>query len=278
MHIAAWTVIVLAGLTVFARWLEPQLAFFPSPGEDVTPPQFGVPYEAITIDTSDGEHLRGWIMAAPNPRARIVYFHGNGGNLSNWAPILTGMVKRGYSVAAIDYRGYGLSTGRPTERGLYRDTDGALARVWTGAQSESAGTQDPGNATPLIYWGRSLGGSVAAYAATVRRPDGLILESTFPDSRAVVRDSPVLTVLSLFASYRFPTAAFVNRTTMPVLQLHGDHDSVIPFAVGRDLFARIRDPKTFVVISGGDHNDTVAPDAATYWAAIDAFASDLRRH
>src|SRR5215471_16201538 len=103
MHIAAWIVVVLVGLTVFARWLEPQLAFFPFPGEDVTPRQFGVPYEAITIDTSDGERLRAWIMTAPNARARTVYFHGNGGNLSNWAAILAGIVKRGYSVAASDY-------------------------------------------------------------------------------------------------------------------------------------------------------------------------------
>src|SRR5215831_12370527 len=151
MHIAAWTVIVLAGLTVFARWLEPQLAFFPSTGEDVTPRQFGVPYEAITIDTSDGEHLRAWIMTAANPRARIVYFHGNGGNLSNWAPIVAGIVKRGYSVAAIDYRGYGLSTGRPTERGLYRDTDAVLARVWTGAPSDGTDSRDPAHGAPLVY-------------------------------------------------------------------------------------------------------------------------------
>src|SRR5215831_417149 len=145
MHIAAWTVIVLAGLTVFARWLEPQLAFFPSPGEDVTPPQFGVTYEAVTIDTSDGEHVRGWIMHAPNPRARIVYFHGNGGNLSNWAPILTAIVKRGYSVFAIDYRGYGVSTGRPSERGLYRDVDATLARAWT-----AHGSGNPASDAPLI--------------------------------------------------------------------------------------------------------------------------------
>jgi uncharacterized protein len=175
-------------------------------------------------------------------------------------------VKRGYSVCAIDYRGYGVSSGRPTERGLYRDVDATLARAWTDAA--------PG--VPLVFWGRSLGGSMAAYAGTVRRADGLILESAFPDSRAVVRDSPVLMALSLFASYRFPTATFVNRTTMPVLQLHGDRDSVIPFALGQELFERIREPKTFVVIRGGDHNDTIAPDPAAYWTAIDTFVGRIR--
>jgi fermentation-respiration switch protein FrsA (DUF1100 family) len=265
MHIAFWIVVALAVLTVFARWLEPRLAFFPMPGGDVTPEHFGVDYQAVTLATSDGERLRGWILTPLNARARVIYFHGNGGNLSNWAPILTTIVKRGYAVFAIEYRGYGLSTGRPTERGLYRDVDATLEHAWT----------SPGN-IPLIYWGRSLGGTMAAYATTVRRPDGLILESSFPDARAVVRESPVLLALSLFASYRFPTAEFVNRTTMPVLQLHGDHDSVIPFAVGQDLFARIREPKTFVTIPGGDHNDVVPADPATYWNAIDGFVARSR--
>ena len=83
--------------------------------------------------------------------------------------------------------------------------------------------------------------------------------------------------LSLFATYRFPTAEFVNRTTMPVLVMHGDRDSVIPFALGRELFSRIREPKAFVVIAGGDHNDAVPPDPAAYWAAIDGFISRVAR-
>jgi alpha-beta hydrolase superfamily lysophospholipase len=266
MHAAAWLLAAVVALALFVRWLEPRMAFYPFPGETETPRDSGIPYEAITIDTADGEHVRAWIMHAPSPRARIVYFHGNGGNLSNWLPILATIVRHGYSVLAIDYRGYGLSTGRPTERGLYRDADATVARAWKDAVPD----------VPLIYWGRSLGGSVAAHAATVRRPDGLILESTFPEGKAAVRDSPVLTFLALFASYRFPTATFVNQTTMPVLQLHGDRDSIIPIAIGRDLFAHIREPKTFVVITGGDHNDAVAPDAAAYWSTIDAFVRGLR--
>jgi fermentation-respiration switch protein FrsA (DUF1100 family) len=276
MHLAVWILIALAGLAVFARWLEPRLAFFPFPGEDATPREFGVAYEAVTIDTSDGERLRGWVMTAPTPRARIVYFQGNGGNLSNWAPILVGIVKRGYSVLAIDYRGFGMSTGRPTERGLYLDVDAALAHAWN--STSAAGSSGPAADAPLIYWGRSLGGTMAAHGATVRHPDGLILESAFPDARAVVRGSPVLMALSLFATYRFPTAEFVNRTTMPVLVMHGDRDSVIPFPLGRELFSRIREPKTFVVIAGGDHNDAAAPDANAYWAAIDGFVAHLAQH
>src|SRR5438132_13988064 len=66
----------LAGLAVFVRWVEPRFAFFPFSGETETPRDFGIPYEALTIETKDGERLRAWLMTAPSPRARIVYFHG----------------------------------------------------------------------------------------------------------------------------------------------------------------------------------------------------------
>jgi uncharacterized protein len=267
MNLLLAVAIVLLALVLLVRWLEPRMAFFPFPGEAETPRDFGIAYEPLTIDTTDGEHLRAWRLHAPQPRARIVYFHGNGGNLSNWTPILAGIARRGYSVLAIDYRGYGVSTGRPTERGLYKDVEAVVAQTWPAAESQR----------PLVYWGRSLGGAMAAYAASVRKPDGVIVEAGFPDARSAVRGSPVLAPLAWLASYRFPAADFLNRAAVPVLQLHGDRDSVIPIALGRELSERIRGPKTFVVIPGGDHNDTVAPDQGAYWSAIEHFISALPR-
>lgn len=267
MHLLISLAVVLAALTAFVRWLEPRLAFFPFAGETATPRDFGVPYETLTIDTTDGERLRAWLMTGPAPRARIVYFHGNGGNLSNWSPILSAIARRGYSILAVDYRGYGLSTGRPTERGLYRDVDATVTRAWTEAEAR----------LPLVYWGRSLGGAMAAYAATVRKPDGVIIEAGFPDARSAVRDSPALAVLSLLASYRFPAAGFLNQAQVPVLQLHGDRDTVIPIELGRELFQKITGPKEFLVIPGGDHNDEAPRNAEAYWAAIDGFIGARRR-
>jgi uncharacterized protein len=267
MYLVIALAVVLTALTAFVRWLEPRMAFFPFPGEAETPRDLGVPYEAFTIETTDGERLRAWLLSGPAPRARIVYFHGNGGNLSNWSPILSAVARRGYVVLAVDYRGYGVSTGRPTERGLYRDVEATVARPWTGAEAS----------LPLVYWGRSLGGAMAAYAATVRSPDGVIIEAGFPDARSAVRGSPPLAVLSLLASYRFPAAEFLNRAHVPVLQLHGDRDSVIPIELGRELFQKIAGPKEFVVIPGGDHNDDAPRDPEGYWSAIDRFIAARRR-
>ena len=249
------------------RWMEPRLAFFPTAGEWETPQNFGVPYDGITIATADGERLRAWVMLAPAARANVVYFHGNGANLSNWSPILTGIVKRGYSVVAFDYRGYGTSTGHPTERGLYRDVDAVVKHAST-ARSASI---------PTVYWGRSLGAAMAAYAATVQPPDGIILESGFANARAAVRGSAILVALSFFSSYRFPTAEFVNRARRPVLVMHGNRDSVIPFARGHELFDALTVPKQFFVVDGGDHNDDVPRDVEAYWSAVDRFSDGLVR-
>lgn len=255
-----------AALVIIVRVLEPRMAFFPFRGETTTPHEFGVDYEAVTISTADGERLRAWHLRSENPRALVVYFHGNGANLSNWAPILSGVARHGYSVFAFDYRGYGLSTGRPSEGGLYRDVDAVLDE--TGKRDHPA----------LIYWGRSLGATMAAYAARKRAPSGVILESGFPDARSLLRTSPLMAFLALFSTYRFSTTDHLKGLSVPVLVMHGDRDSVVPFEHGRALFDAITAPKKqFFVIRGGDHNDAAAPDEGAYWKAVDSFVDTAVR-
>ena len=262
-------VIVLAGLaalTAAVRVLQPRFAFFPLHGEDATPSSIGIAFQAATIATGDREQLRAWFLPHEPARALVVYFHGNGGNLSDWLPILAGIHRAGFSVAAIDYRGYGLSTGSPSEQGLYRDVDAAL---------EWAVPLRP-QGVPLVFWGRSLGTTMAAYAATHTHPQGVILESGFPDLGSVVQSSWPLRFLSLFSSYRFPTAQYARQAGCPVLVMHGDADHVIPVSAGRALYEGLPDPKRFEVIPGADHNDAVPPDPQRYWRAVEEFVRGLR--
>jgi uncharacterized protein len=256
-------------VTAFVRLVEPHMAFFPTAGESVTPRELGLEYESVMIGTRDRERLHGWSLTGPAARAKVLYFHGNGGNLSIWAPILAGIVRKGFAVIAFDYRGYGSSSGRPTERGLYADVDAIVEHVWRDS-----------SALPVVYWGRSLGVTMAAYAATVRPPDALILESGFPDARSLIRESPVLAVLAIFSTYRFPSAEFLGRlrSPVPVLVLHGDNDHVVPIAQGRKLFDSIAAPaKRFVSIRGGDHNDLSPSDSQRYWEAVGEFVGSLAR-
>ncbi len=264
---AAGLILLLLFLTAAVRLFERRFAFFPAPGETVTPRDYGVDYQPIVAVTRDGERLHGWWLVPSTPRAAILYFHGNGAHLSLWAPVLARIARRRYVVCAFDYRGYGLSTGRPSEPGLYRDVDAMLEWFW----------HDIAPDLPVVYWGRSLGATMAAYAVTHRPPCGLILESGFPNARALVRTTPWLACLAWFSSYRFPTADFLRRRTIltPTLVMHGDDDHVVPIEMGRLLFERIAGPKEFVTIRGGDHNDLTPSTPDLYWEAVDRFVTNL---
>jgi fermentation-respiration switch protein FrsA (DUF1100 family) len=257
--------VLLGVVTAAVRFAESKLAFFPSRGETRTPEAFGIAFSAVTVETADGEALRVWHLPRADARARVVYFHGNGGNLSLWSSILAVIWQQGFDVVALDYRGYGLSTGSPSERGLYRDVDAILTYVHDTLPRLDA---------PLVYWGRSLGTPMAAYAASRKQPDGLILESGFPTMRSVLETSPIMWVLSWLSSYRFPTAEWMAAVSSPVLVLHGDSDRVIRYRLGQRLFDGLRGPKRFVTLPGVDHNDLAPPDWPLYWDAIRDFVTN----
>ena len=146
LTVALGLLAALVVLAVLVRLLEPRFAFVPMAGESVTPRDFGVDYELAAVRTRNGERLCSWSLAGRAARARIIYFHGNGGNLSMWAPILAGIARRGYSVFAFDYRGYGASTGRPTEQGMYRDVEAVIEQV----------SHDSSGETPVVCWADRL--------------------------------------------------------------------------------------------------------------------------
>ena len=263
-------------LVISMKWLvariEPRLMFFPSAGETETPRTIGLEYRSLDIRTADGETIAAWWLPHNAARADVLYFHGNGGNLSVWLPILAGVHASGLNVLAFDYRGYGRSTGTPTEQGLYRDAEAAVHTLRRLRDESRRGGEDPAR-LPIIYWGRSLGGAVAAFATGIEHPNGLILESTFADKRSVIGSHVVLRALDLLASYRFNTADMLRGYDGPTLVMHGDADSVVPYKAGQALFERLAGPKRFVTLSGADHNDLHPSTAREYWQAVADFVT-----
>ncbi len=267
MRIVAGIVAAAVILKLLVWWVEPRLAFYPIRGVQETPAAYALAFADVQVQTADGETLHGWWLEHPTPRAQIIFWHGNGGNLSLWLDVIAGLRRRGFSVLAVDYRGYGASTGKPGERGIYLDADAAL-EVFNGK------LQKPG--VPVIYWGRSIGTAVAAHNTSRAAPDGLVLESPFPELKAAISRNPVLRFLALFSSYRFPTSKLLQSYDGPLLVIHGDADSIIPFNAGRKVFDQSRSArKTFTVIHGGDHNDLHVVNPEVYWKAIDEFAASL---
>jgi fermentation-respiration switch protein FrsA (DUF1100 family) len=253
--------LALGALKAVVLAIESSFAFFPDRGLGDTPATFGVPFDNLAIVTADGETLHGWHIPVDRPRADVIFWHGNGGNLSVWLPAYLDFPARRLSLVAFDYRGYGRSTGAPSERGLYRDTDAVLDDFWRRRRQD----------VPVIYWGRSIGTAFAAYATTIRKPDALVLETPFSDADALLQNVPALRILARLSSYRFPVAEFLRDFDRPVLVVHGDRDEVIPIAVGRALFDSLRAPKTFAEIPGAHHNDLRVANPAPYQSAIDTF-------
>ena len=258
--------LVVAGLKLLVWLIEPRMAFFPIRGVQETPAAAQLAFTDVSIHTEDGETLHAWWLEHPEPVVQVVFFHGNGGNLSLWLDVIAGLRRHGCSVLAVDYRGYGASTGRPTEKGLYRDATAAV-RAFNDRFRRSG--------TPVVYWGRSIGTPVAASVQHLGA-DGLVLESPFPNMRAIFSGNPIMRVLTLFSSYGFPTSRLLRDYRGALLVIHGDADSIIPFSAGRRVFddaptAR----KTFVSVPGADHNDLHIANPSVYWAAIDRFVKGL---
>jgi len=268
-HWLLTVVVVLVTLKVMVWLLEPRLAFFPIRGVQETPAAFGHAFADLRIPTADGETLHAWWLEHPQPRAQVIFWHGNGGNLSLWLDVIAGLRSRGFSVLAVDYRGYGGSTGRPSERGVYLDAQASVRYFNEKLRKPEV---------PVVFWGRSLGVIAAARATQETRPDALLLESPFPDLASVLQGNPVMQFFSLFSSYTFATSRLMERYDGPLLVIHGDRDTLIPFRAGRELFERARSPrKEFVAIRGAEHNDLHIADARAYWTAIERFMAQISK-
>ena len=204
----------------------------------------GSPWENVVIPTPDGEQLSAWYFPSPAPataRPRtVLHCHGAAGNISHRLNTAHLLLELGLGVLLLDYRGYGRSTGRPSEAGTYVDAQAALA--WLRSRRVAAGE--------IIAWGESLGGGVASEIAVTAPVGGLVLQSTFtsiPDAAA--HRHPWLPVQWL-CRIRYDTLARLPGVTVPTLVLHSPTDEIIPFEQARRNFAALRAPKLFQETAG----------------------------
>ncbi len=253
-------------LVVLLAWaMENSLIYFPAkyPEGVWNPP--GLEFEDAWFTASDGTRLHGWYVPSANPRAVILFAHGNAGNLSHRYELLQELSKLGISTMIFDYRGYGRSEGSPSEAGILDDA--RAARHWL---AQRAGVRE----ADIVLMGESLGGGVMVDLAARDGARGLILENTFTSLPEVAAyHYPWLPVRMLMQT-QLNSAAKIHNYHGPLLQIHGDADTIIPFAIGQQLFAAANEPKELVVIAGGDHNDPRTPQ---HFEAIDQFLNRLPR-
>lgn len=220
--------------------------------------------EEARFAAADGVPLHGWYIPHERPRAYLLFSHGNGGNLTHRATMLSQLHRLDLAVLIYDYRGYGLSADRPpNEPGILADA--RAARRWL---AERAGIAE----TEIVHLGESLGGGVAVDLAAADGARGVILLSTFtslPDVAAI--HYPLLPVRLLMRN-RLDSIGKIGRYAGPVLLAHGDADTLIPQEHSRRLFAAAAGTKQFVNLPGCGHNE----DPPEFYQAVDEFIESLQ--
>lgn len=239
--------------------------------------EFDIPVSS----SADAQHIHAWWWPAENANAPVVlYLHG-----TRWS--LTGQVFRleqlrdfGFSVLAIDYRGFGKSDGDlPSEKTVYEDAHAA----WNWLV-----TQQPDPARCFIY-GHSLGGAVAVdLAASLSENDapspkapaaapqrsiqagGLIIESTFTTLADMAHEVTYSWVpVGLLLSQKFDSMSKMAKVTMPVLVVHGAADRYVPSRFSQQLYDVATAPKKLLLVEGGSHNNSMRAGADQYRQALD---------
>lgn len=240
------------------------LLYLPSRTLLETPAADDLPFEELTIATQDGERLHGWwVRARPEGPTvgHVLLCHGNGGNIGDRVAHAGLLCRAGLDVLLFDYRGYGRSTGRPSEAGTQRDARAALA--WL----QSRPDVDPAR---VSYLGESLGGAVALRLALEAPPRALILHSTFTSVRDMAR-LHYRAVPRRLVPDAYPSLRLVPRLRAPLLVIHGERDDIVPVSHARALFEAAPAPKRLVVLPDAGHNDLILLHGERWAAAVAAW-------
>jgi len=243
--------------------LEALLVFQPSPWEDRNWAQLsGLPLEEVWLPVDEVVTIFGWFVEAGPTSPVLLWCHGNAGNVSHRVENMRQLYQRGFSLFIFDYRGYGRSTGVPSEVGLYQD---ALAAYDYLIHQRRIASER------LILFGRSLGAAVAGEVAMKRPAPGLIVEGAFPSIQAMSDEHFWGAPARWLMDVEFNLAGKVHALHVPLLVIHGERDSIVPMALGKQVFDAAHEPKRWYVVSGAEHNDVPFVGGEPYFREIDTF-------
>lgn len=208
-----------------------------------------LPYQPIWLCTGDLVTLHGWYISGQPEQPLVIFFHGNAANITHRWENLLDLHRQGYSVLIFDYRGFGRSDGAArNEQDLLVDARAALRYA-----KRKGWKQDE-----IIYYGRSMGASVALSLALESVPAGLILEAPFTTLRKeAMFHSPLIFHLVGWwvLPDEFNNLEKISHLRCPLLLIHGDQDKIVPFEMSQQLYDLAPQPKYFFRVPGGGHSD-----------------------
>lgn len=273
----ASTLVGIYGLVVLLAWFfQERLLYLPHVGREhvATPAERGLGWEQVELQTADGLLLDAWWIPVEDARGKLLFFHGNAGNISHRLDSIQQFHRLGLSVLILDYRGYGRSEGRPSEEGTAQDARAG----WRWLTEQQGATADE-----VVLFGRSLGAAVAAELAASLAPQGqpaaVILESPFRSVPALGQQLYPFLPVRWLATLDYPTERYVTRIESPLLVIHSRDDEIIPFSEGEAVYRAANEPRELLTIRGG-HNTGFVDSEPEYSAGIDAFLeryTDLSR-
>ena len=242
--IALWVAAGYLGFGALMYVAQRSLMYFPERTR-TAPAAAGLPQaQEVMLDTTDGETVIVWHVPPRGDKPVALYFHGNGGALAHRADRFKRVAADGTGLIALSYRGYGGSSGKPTEEGLIEDARAAYAFAVARYPIER-----------LALWGESLGTGVAIALAAEKPVARMILDAPFTSAVDIAAASyPFLPVRYLMKD-QFRSDERIARVKVPVLILHGEADRIVPIKYGERLLAMIPGAKRLVRFPNGDHVD-----------------------
>jgi fermentation-respiration switch protein FrsA (DUF1100 family) len=249
MTVLKWIVIVLAVIYlggVAVLYFRQREMLFPIPPVGRTAPaEAGLPEaEEHVLTTSDGEKVIIWHVPPKPGRAVVLFFPGNGDFLAGRVRRFKGITADGTGLVALSYRGYAGSSGSPSETGLLQD--GAAAYAFASERY---------SADRIVAWGFSLGTGVAVAIASEHPVGKLILEAPYTSTADVAASLFPIVPVRLLMRDPFHSDQRIPHVAAPLLIMHGDNDNAIPLLFGERLFALAHEPKKFVRLAGGGHDN-----------------------
>ncbi|MDB9822811.1 alpha/beta hydrolase [Deltaproteobacteria bacterium] len=252
---------------IFYPKIENFFVFYPQSSFDFTPEELRLDYKDVYFNSEDGEKLHGWFFPLKGEYPVILFCHGNAGNISHRLDNIRLLTERNLQVFIFDYRGYGKSSGSPSEKGIYMDGRAAYDYL---ADKEHIPPEK------IVLFGRSLGGSVAIDLALNRDAGSIIVESAFVSTKDMAKTMFLFNMLSFVLPRNYNNLEKISKISIPKLIIHSEDDEIVPFSMGKKLFEASREPKYFFSIKGAGHNDTYMDGGEKYLRTFASFAYDSK--
>ncbi|MFC2049020.1 alpha/beta hydrolase [Elusimicrobiota bacterium] len=257
--------ILYAVILLYFTITQSRFIYFPSHEYAGVPTEIGLPYESISFRTEDKVRLSGWFIYAENSRGVVLFCHGNAGNISHRLASIMTFSSLGYDVFIFDYRGYGKSEGKPTERGTYLDVKAAYNYL---VKKRQVFPEE------IIVFGRSLGGVIAAWLVKEVEVKAIIIESAFTSIKDLGAQLYPFIPVRLLSRFDYNAKEYLRYVNCPLLIVHSRDDEIIPISHGKKLFEIANSPKQLLEISGS-HNEGFLISESNYIEGLNRFIKDL---